>query len=395
LKGLIKKTALNPALVDRVIMGTVIQEAKTSNIAREALLAAGFPDTVPGFTVSIACISSNQAVSSGVDLIQTGRAQIVVASGTETMSDVPIRYSRKLRLKMLASRKAKGFLDYLKLLRGIGLKDLIPEAPSIAEFSTGEIMGHSADRLASMFSVTREEQDKFAQRSHVLAAKALGDGILKEEIAPVLIAPEYQFVTADNGVRGDTTYEKLSTLKPAFIKPHGTVTAGNSSFTTDGASALLLMSEAKALEMGYKPRSIIKDYVFTSQDPKDELLLGPAYATARLLDKNNLSIKDIDVWEFHEAFAAQILANLKALDSDWFAKEKLGRSAGKVGRIPMEKFNVHGGSLSLGHPFGATGCRLVTTASNRLIREGGRYAVIAACAAGGHATACLIERYDK
>jgi len=272
------------------------------------------------------------------------------------------------------------------------MSDLAPELPAIAEYSTGEVMGHSADRLASMFGVTREEQDRFALNSHLKAAEAIKNNILRDEIVPLAVPPHFGAVhIVDNGVRGDSTIEKLRSLKPAFIKPHGTVTAGNSSFTTDGASASLIMSEAKAKELGYKPKTFFRDYIFTSQDPKNELLLGPAYATAKILERNGLTLKDIDVFEFHEAFAAQIVANLKALDSDWFAKEKLKRDT-KVGLIPEEKFNIHGGSLSLGHPFGATGTRLVTTASNRLIRENGRLALIAACAAGGQAHACLLER---
>jgi acetyl-CoA acyltransferase len=202
------------------------------------------------------------------------------------------------------------------------------------------------------------------------------------------------FPASNEGVRGETTIEKLSSLRPAFVKPHGTVTAGNASFLTDGASAVLLMSEKKAKELGYKPLAYLRDYIYVSQDPKDELLLGPAYATHKLLKRNGLKLSDIGVFEIHEAFAGQVLANQAALDSDKFAKEKLGDS-NKTGAIPEDKLNLWGGSLSLGHPFGATGCRLVTTAANRLAHENQQLALLTACAAGGQGHAMIVERYPQ
>jgi len=393
LSGLLQRTALNPKLVDRIIMGTVIQESRTSNVARESALSAGFPITVPAHTVTMACISSNQAITSGVELIRSGQADIVVAAGTETMSDVPIRVTKPVRERLLKLSKAKGLTAYLKLLKGLKLKDLLSlETPAIAEFSTGETMGRSADRLAAAFGVSRKEQDEYALRSHLLAAEAHKGGLFKDEIIPTSVPPKFDVIQVDNGIRGDTTYDKLASLKPAFIKPHGTITPGNSSYLTDGASATLLMSEDKALSLSYKPKVFIRDYIYVSQDPKEELLLGPTYATGRLLRRNGLTLSDFQVIEFHEAFAGQILANLRALDSDQFCQEKVGLQS-RVGQIPLEKFNTLGGSLSIGHPFGATGCRLLTTAANRLIREDGRLALIAACAAGGQGHALIIERY--
>ena len=196
------------------------------------------------------------------------------------------------------------------------------------------------------------------------------------------------------GVRGESTLEKLASLKPAFVKPHGTITAGNASFLTDGASAVLIMSEKKARELGYKPLAYLRDYTFVSQDPKNELLLGPAYATHKLLKRTGLSLSDIGVFEIHEAFAGQVLANQAALGSDKFAQEKLGVSA-KVGAIPEDKMNLWGGSLSIGHPFGATGCRLVTTCANRLIQENQQFALLTACAAGGQGHGMIVERYPQ
>jgi len=289
---------------------------------------------------------------------------------------------------LIKASKIKKPADYLPLLAQIRMGHLTPEAPAIAEFSTGEVMGHSSDRLAARFGISRGDQDAFALRSHLNAAKAHSSGLLAEEIVPV------NGVSVDNGVRGDSTIEKLSGLKPAFIKPHGTHTAANSSYLTDGGSAALIMSEEKALSMGFTPKSVLKDYLFVSQDPREELLLGPAYAISKILLQNNLTLADISVFELHEAFAGQVLANLAALDSDAFSKANFVGRNGKVGAIPMEKLNTLGGSLSIGHPFGATGTRLVTTASNRLRREGGRYALLAACAAGGQGHAMLIENWE-
>jgi len=198
-------------------------------------------------------------------------------------------------------------------------------------------------------------------------------------------------VNKDNGIRVATP-EALAKLKPAFIKPHGTVTAANSSFLTDGASACLIMSEKRAKELGFKPKAYLRDFVYVSQDPVDQLLLGPAYAIPKVLQKAGLDMGDIDTWEIHEAFAGQILANLKAMDSDWFAQNYLGKQS-KVGAPDMSKWNNWGGSLSIGHPFAATGVRLAMHTANRLVREDGRYGVIAACAAGGQGVGMLLERH--
>ncbi|MDR9417306.1 MAG: acetyl-CoA C-acyltransferase, partial [Gracilimonas sp.] len=383
-----------PTQIDRVIMGTVIQEVKTSNIARESALGAGIPKSVPAYTTTMACISSNQAIAGGVDLIRSGQAKIILAGGTETMSDIPVRFKKKFRQKVLEARKYKSPLDFLKFFKGLGFKDFLPELPAIAEFSTGEVMGESADRMAAYFGVSREDQDQYAMRSHHLAAKATEDGLLDKELIPAKLPPKFEVVKHDNGFRKDTSMDKLGKLRPAFIKPHGTVTAGNSSFLTDGASASFIMEEQTAIELGLQPKAYIREYNFVSQDPGEELLLGPAYAIPKALDAMKLTLKDIDVFELHEAFAGQVLSVLTALNSDTFAKEALKREK-KVGEIPMEKLNTLGGSLSLGHPFGATGVRLVTTAANRLIREDGEFAMVSACAAGGQGHAVVLERYGN
>jgi len=393
IEGLIGRSAISSKDIDRVIMGTVIQDVNTSNVARESALGAGIPNSVPAHTVTQACISSNQATSSAADLIRSGQAKIVLAGGTETMSDIPIRFRKKFRQKLLDARKYKSISDFLRFFKGLRPSDLLPDIPQISEFSTGETMGESCDRMAAHFGISREEQDEYALRSHQLAARATHEGLLDNQLIPATVPPDFEVVKTDNGFREDTSMEKLSNLSPAFIKPHGTITAGNSSFLTDGASASLIMEKETAHKLGLTPKAYLRAYTYVAQDPQEELLLGPAYATPKVLDMMGLQLSDIDVFEFHEAFAGQILTVLKALNSDKFANDYLGRSH-KVGDVPMDKFNCWGGSLSLGHPFGATGTRLVTTAADRLHHEGGNLALVAACAAGGQGHAMILERFD-
>lgn len=393
LLALAKRTGIDKELVEYIVCGTVIQEDKTSNIAREALLSAGFPIKVPAHTVTQACISSNQAITSAIGYINSGLYDVVMCGGVETMSDVPIKISKVNRKLLLKLNKAKTLGQRLGILRSFGMKNLsnFLELPAVAEFSSNETMGHSGDRLAASFKVSRREQDEYALRSHQLADQATKNGSLID-IEPVNV-PKKGVFERDNGIR-PTSVDKMSILKPAFVKPHGTVTAANSSFLTDGASACLIMTEEKAKQLGFKPKAYLRQFVYTSADPKDECLLGPAYATPRLLNRTGLTLKDIDVFEFHEAFAGQILSNLKAMDCDHFMKNYVGVKQ-KYGTPDLSKFNLWGGSLSIGHPFGATGIRLVTTAANRLMKEGGQYAIVAACAAGAHGHAMLIERYPQ
>jgi acetyl-CoA acyltransferase len=391
LRGLLTRTGLPPDRLDRVVMGSVIQDVQTSNVAREAALAAGIPNDVPAFTVTMACISSNQALTSGVDLIRAGVADRIVAGGTETLSDPPIRVPRPVRKRLFEARQAKGALDYLQLLEGLNPGDIVPEAPSIAEFSTGEVMGESADRLAAAFGVTRREQDEYALRSHRRAAQARDEGHLDPELCTAAVPPDFDPITTDNVIRDDTSLEKLRQLSPAFVKPFGTVTAGNSSALTDGASATLVMAQEVAEADGFAPKAALRDYTYVAQDPGTELLLGPAYAIPQVLDDAGLTLDNIDVLELHEAFAGQVLAVLEALQSDTFADEQLNRPSA-VGTVDRDRLNAWGGSLSLGHPFGATGTRLVTTAAHRLQVEDGRWALVAACAAGGQGHAMLVER---
>lgn len=390
LKGLMVRSGLAPERLDRVVLGTVVHNPDTPNVAREAALGAGIPATVPAYTVSLACISSSQAIADAVALIQGGLAEAVVAGGTDTLSDPPIRFQRAVRKRLVEAQRAKSPADYARLLKGLSPKDLLPDAPSITEFSTGLSMGQSAEQLAARFGIGREAQDAYALRSHHLAAEAWQKGYLEEQVLPAALPPDFEPITQDNGFRPDTSLEKLAKLRPAFEKPYGTVTAGNASFLTDGAAATLLMAEEAARAEGLAPRARLREFAFTALEPDWRLLLAPAVAIPRALEAAGLRREDIDVWELHEAFAGQVLAVLHALDSQAFADEYLDGE--RFGEIPMERLNLWGGSLSLGHPFGATGARLVMTAIDRLHREDGRFAVVAACAAGGHGHAMLIER---
>ncbi len=392
--GLLNQTKLDASLIGHLYFGNVIQDINTSNVAREITLATGLTDSTPATTVSMACISSNLAFTSAVNAISTGEIHAAIAGGVEVMSDIPIRFRKKFRQKLLETQKYKKPTDWFSFFKGLRPSDLLPEIPSISEYSTGETMGMSSDKMSAKYGITRQEQDEYAVRSHQLAAQATDNGYLADEIEPVSLQYGDEVIKTDNGIRGDSTLEKLSSLRPAFIKPHGTATAGNSSFLTDGASATLLMEREFAIEHGYQPKATVRSFVYVAKRPGDELLIGPALAVPKVLDKLNLTLKEIDVFEFHEAFAGQMCTVLKALDSTEFAKSHLGRDQ-KVGEIPMDKLNCWGGSLSIGHPFGATGTRLITTAANRLIHENGRYALIAACAAGGQGHAMVIERVDS
>ncbi|XP_067628482.1 trifunctional enzyme subunit beta, mitochondrial [Eurosta solidaginis] len=388
--GLMDKTNLDKEIIDYIIYGTVIQEVKTSNIAREAAISAGFSNKTPAHTVTMACISSNAAITTGIGLLATNTYDVIVAGGVEFMSDVPIRHSRKMRNLMLRANKAKTPAQKLSLLSTLRPDFLIPELPAVAEFSSGETMGHSADRLATAFKVSRQEQDDYALRSHTLAKEAQDKGYFTDLI-PVKVPGCTKFVDKDNGIRVSTP-EGLAKLKPAFVKPYGTITAANASFLTDGASACIIMKEETAKKLGLRPKAYLRDFLYVSQDPVDQLLLSPAYGIPKLLKNTGLSLKDIDTWEIHEAFAGQILANLKALDSDYFCKTHMGLSE-KFGVPDMSKWNNWGGSLSIGHPFAATGVRLCMHTANRLVREDGQLGVVAACAAGGQGVAMLLERY--
>lgn len=391
-RELIARAELNPVDVDHLIYGVVVPSIQAPNVAREVGLAAGLPPSVPAFTVSRACASANQAITSAADMIAQGYADIVIAGGVEVLSDVPMLLSRPLREALVTASKARGMPAKLRALAGVRPRDLAPVAPAIAEPSTGESMGESAERMAKENGISREAQDRWAFRSHRRALQGTADGRLTAEIVPVWIPPRFeQAVDRDNGIREDTSLEKLAQLRPVFDRRHGSVTAGNASPLTDGASAVLLMSETRALDLGYEPLGYIRSWAFSALAPSAQLLQGPAYAAPIALDRAGVNMRDIELMEMHEAFAAQVLSNLQALDSDAFARSELNRDR-RVGIPDEELINVMGGSIAIGHPFGATGGRLTITLLNEMRRRDVGLGLITVCAAGALGFAMVVER---
>ncbi|HEX6559338.1 MAG TPA: acetyl-CoA C-acyltransferase FadI [Longimicrobiales bacterium] len=391
-RELLARADINAAEVDELVYGTVVHSVLAPNIAREVGLGAGLPPSVPAFTVARACASSNQAITSAAETIARGYSDVSVAGGAESLTDIPILFSKPLREILVTAAKAKTPTQKLAALARIRPGHLAPVTPAIAEPSTGETMGQSAERMAKENGISRAAQDQWALRSHQLAAAGTEDGRLLEEIVPVYIPPLYDDrLDRDNGIRSDTTLDKLAALKPAFDKKYGSVTAGNASPLTDGASAVLLMSEAKAKALGYEPLGYIRSWAYTALAPSAQLLQGPAYAAPLALDRAGLTMKDIDLVEMHEAFAAQVLSNLQALDSDSFAQKQLNRPA-RIGVPEESKINVMGGSIAIGHPFGATGGRLTTTLLRELRRRQQKFGLITVCAAGAMGFSMVVER---
>jgi len=377
--------------VDELVYGTVVHNPHAPNIAREVGLAV-LPRTVPATTVSRACITANQAITDAVNLVETEQADVVVAGGAESLSHIPITVTDELSRILVGASKAKGLGDTLGVVKDLRPKDLIPVRPDIAEPTTGETMGEATERMAKENGISREDQDRWALRSHRLAAEGTEDGRLTREIVPVYVPPDYDVVEPrDNGIREDTSLEALAGLRPVFDREHGSLTAGNSSPLTDGASAVLLMSEARARDLGYEPLGRVRSYAYTALDPAGQLLQGPAYAAPIALDRAGVEMSDIELMEMHEAFAAQVLSNLRALDSESFAREELGRSQ-KVGHPPEDVINVMGGSIAIGHPFGATGGRVTTTLLNEMDRRDVELGLVTVCAAGGMGFAMVLER---
>ena len=390
-RELIARAELDVDVIDHVVYGTVVQSVKEPNIAREVTLGSGIPARVPAFTVGRACASANQAITSGAEQIALGLADVVVAGGAESLTDVPILFSPQMRDALVRASKARSLGERVKAFAGIRPRHLAPIAPAIAEPTTGLSMGQSAEKMAQENGITREEQDRWALRSHTLAAAGTADGRLTREIVPAYIPPKYErVVSQDNGIRSDTTLEKLAALKPVFDRRYGTVTAGNSSPLTDGASAVLLMSEEKAKALGYTPLGYIRSYAYAALAPGDQLLQGPVYAAPVALERAGITMKDVDLLEIHEAFAAQVLSNLQWFDSDRIAKERLGRDKA-IGIPPEDRINVMGGSIAIGHPFGATGGRVTVTLLNELKRRGGQFGMISVCAAGAMGFVMIVE----
>ena len=391
-RELLVRTEVPPAEVDQVIFGQVVPSVLVPNVAREVSLLPQFPKTIPAYSLNRACASSNTAIADAFDQIRLGYADIVLAGGTESLSDIPILHSRRFADILVAASKAKSLGQRVGTLLRTRPRDLIPVTPAISEPSTGESMGQSAEKMAKENRISREAQDQFALRSHQNAAKGTADGRLTAEIAPLFLAPKFEQVeSSDNGIRTDSSLEQLAKLRPVFDRRYGTVTAGNASPLTDGASAVLLMSEEKAKALGFEPIAWIRSYATAAVDPGWQLLMGPAWAVPEALERAGIAWKDLGLVEMHEAFAAQVLSNIQAFESKEFAKEQFGRSEA-IGQVDWDTLNVMGGSLAIGHPFGATGGRITTTLANEMKRRNVQFGLISVCAQGGMGFAMVLER---
>lgn len=388
---LLQRTQLDSKEIDRVVYGQVVPSLTAPNIAREVVLDTGMRRDIDAYSVSRACATSYQAAADIAQAIATGEIDCGIAGGADSASDVPIAVGKRLAEALLKLNRARSLSDRIKAFKGLKPRDLMPVPPALKERATGLTMGESAEKMAQENGISRQAQDEYAHRSHERAAAAWADGRFAEEVMTVYPGPRYQDpVSEDNVVRKDSSLDGYATLRPVFDKKYGTITAANSSPLTDGASALLLMSEDKAKALGLAPLGYIRSYAFTALDPRGQMLMGPAYATPKALERAGVAWADLSLVDLHEAFAAQVLSVLQAFESRSFAERELGRSE-PIGKVDWDKLNVMGGSIALGHPFAATGARQIIQVTRELGRRGGGLGLCAACAAGGLGAAMIVE----
>ncbi|MCY7295866.1 acetyl-CoA C-acyltransferase FadI [Alteromonas sp. a30] len=387
---LMVRNDLNPKEVDQVVYGQVVQMPEAPNIAREIVLGTGMNIHTDAYSVSRACATSFQSTVNILESMMAGTIDVGIAGGADSASVSPIGVSKKLGRALVDLQKAKTLGQRWGVVKKLGFKDLLPVPPAVAEYSTGLSMGQTAEQMAKTHGISRADQDELAHRSHSRAAASWNEGKLANEVMTAYAEPFKGALSKDNNVRFDSKLESYSKLRPVFDKKHGSVTAANATPLTDGASAVLMMTESKAKALGYKPLGYIKSYAFAAIDVWEDMLMGPSYATPMALDRAGMTLNDLTLIEMHEAFAAQTLSNVKMFASDKFAQEKLGRSKA-TGEIDMDKFNVMGSSLAYGHPFAATGTRMITQMLNELNRRGGGAGLLTACAAGGLAASMIVE----
>ncbi|MFY8205702.1 MAG: acetyl-CoA C-acetyltransferase [Arenimonas sp.] len=390
LGGLVEKFQLQGQILGEVAMGAVLKHSSDFNLAREATLSSGLSPHTPGITITRACGTGLDALITVANKIAVGQIEAGIGGGSDTTSDVPIAVSKKLRRRLLDLNRARTLGERITAaLKGFSFGEFKPEFPGVAEPRTGKSMGESCEDMAKTWGITREDQDRLAYESHQKAAAAYTRGFFSDLVMP------FRGLERDNILRPDTSLEKLATLKPAFDKRSGkgTLTAGNSTNLSDGASAALLASEDWAKANGKEIQAYLADAQVAAIDfvGGEGLLMAPAWAVAQLLKRNNLKLQDFDFYEIHEAFAAQVLCTLKAWESEEFCKTKLGMD-GALGAIDRSKLNVVGSSLALGHPFAATGARIVATAAKLLKEKGQGRVLISICTAGGMGVAAIVER---
>jgi acetyl-CoA acyltransferase len=387
---LLTRSELDPKLVDLLVYGQVVQMPEAPNIAREIVLGTGMNIATDAYSVSRACATSFQSAANVAESILSGTSDIGIAGGADSSSVLPIGVSKKLGRALVDLNKARTLGQRLNIFKRLSLKDLLPVPPAVAEYSTGLSMGQTAEQMAKTHGISRADQDALAHRSHTLATESWNKGLLDNEVMTAHVAPYSGHISQDNTVRTNSELAGYAKLRPVFDRKHGSVTAANSTALTDGASAIIMMREDKAKALGYQPLGYIKSFAFSAIDVWEDMLMGPSFATPKALANAGIELSDLTLIEMHEAFAAQALANMKMFESDLFAQRHLGRDKA-IGQIDMDKFNVMGGSLAYGHPFAATGTRLITQVLNELKRRGGGLGLTTACAAGGLGAAMVLE----
>ncbi len=389
--ALLKRTGLPTKEIDALVWGGVILPSLAVNVGREIVLDLRLPRSVEAMTVTRACTSGLQAITLAVAAIERGEYDVAIAGGSDSTSNAQLMMPQKVvhaSAPLVFGRPTPA--TYLKVLGDLmPITSILPKPPKIAERTTGQVMGQAAEEMGRRNQISREAQDEYAVQSHHRAAQAIASGRFDDEVFPMQ-APNRKWVHADGQVRGDTQVDKLAKLRPVFARG-GTLTAGNSCPLTDGAASLLIMSEEKAKALGMTPLAAFRSWAFTGVDPADQLLMAPALAMPKALDRAGMTLADVDLVDMHEAFAAQVLSIVKMLGSRAFARAHLGRDE-PVGEIDMDRFNIHGGSIALGHPFGATGARMTLTMANELHRSDKETALLGICAAGGLGAGAVLER---
>jgi acetyl-CoA acetyltransferase family protein len=378
--------------VDEIIIGNVSQPAHAANIARVIALKAGLSEKIPAYTVHRNCASGMESLTTAACKIKAGEIKSAIIGGVESMSNIPFLFQKQTAELLTNLSRAKTILNKIKLFSQLNLKLLKPIIgleKGLTDPTIGMIMGQTAEILAKEFAISRKDQDKFALNSHKKAIKAVEDKIFADEIIPIFNDKD-ALIEEDEGVRKNQTKADLEKLRPYFERDTGTVTVGNSSQITDGACFMLVMSEAEAKKKNLEVLGYLSDFSYSGLDPK-KMGLGPVFAINKLLDKTKKSLEDIDLFEINEAFAAQVLACLKALDSKKFAKNFLEKDD-KIGKIDEKKLNINGGGIAIGHPVGMTGSRIILHALNQLKRTEQNYAIASLCIGGGQGGACLLER---
>ena len=390
--GLLKRVPIDANNIGQIIAGTVIPQTKNPNVARDTVINLGLPVHIHGYSLNRACASSLESVFSAATTIMAGDPQFILAGGVECISDLPVVNSREARKFFVKLTKAKSAPAKLNIIKNFRAKAWFPKQPEMIEPLTGLRLGDHAELMAQKNLISRRDQDQYAFNSHVKTLKALDRGFFSQEIEPIWPPPNYHtYVDKDNSVIKNPKIDYFNQQKPVFEKKFGTVTVSNSSSLTDGAAICLIGDEQRSRDLQLNPKLKILDFDTVAIEPTEQLLLGPAISITRLLLKNKLTLNDIDRFEIHEAFAAQILSCLRAIDDKDFCSKYFNLTK-PLGFIPPEKLNVNGGSLAIGHPFGATGARLLTTIANELIVSDLNLGIVAICASGAMASSILVER---